>query len=284
MRLLIHLIPFLSLFPALFSSLFALSQTTCSPHHINDNDDNSSLCQLHQFQLKIDHLESVLAESIQNLTEKIDRIEEREKRIDDMAQKIHHLQSVLSTLKGDSLATDERLKALEEEVRLLWAASRKYNFDLHVLESKAQDAEDRLETVASRAQKMADVVTEQWIQIQQLEQALHITQMRTMRVQRQLTRCIFLKFINNLSDDPLLKTLGPNFKSYFSRALHQFKRVFAEFKRSHHELQHFIKEKLKKNEFTAALANEELVFFMASALITFPVMSVWMLLSSKLTS
>ncbi|ONI19903.1 hypothetical protein PRUPE_3G304000 [Prunus persica] len=152
-----------------------------------------------------------------------------------MAQKIHHLQSVLSTLKGDSLATDERLKALEEEVRLLWTASRKYNFDLHVLESKAQDTEDRLQTVASQAQKMADVVTEQWIQIQRLEQALHITQMRTMRVQRQLTRCIFLKFINNLSDDPLLKTLGPNFRSYFSRALHQFKRVFAEFKRSHHE-------------------------------------------------
>ncbi|PQQ01719.1 uncharacterized protein Pyn_07678 [Prunus yedoensis var. nudiflora] len=54
----------------------------------------------------------------------------------------------------DSLATDERLNALEEEVRLLWAASRKYNFDLHVLESKAQDAEGRLETVGSQAQKI----------------------------------------------------------------------------------------------------------------------------------
>ncbi|CAL2225253.1 unnamed protein product [Prunus armeniaca] len=75
----------------------------------------------------------------------------------------------------DSLATDERLNALEEEVRLLWAASRKYNFDLHVLESKAEDDEDRLETVASQAQKMADIVTEQWIQIQRFEQALHIT-------------------------------------------------------------------------------------------------------------
>ncbi|CAL2226206.1 unnamed protein product [Prunus armeniaca] len=68
--------------------------------------------------------------------------------------------------RRDSLATDERLNALEEEVRLLWAASRKYNFDLHVLESKAQDDEDRLETVASQAPKMADIVTEQWIQIQ----------------------------------------------------------------------------------------------------------------------
>ncbi|CAL8076144.1 unnamed protein product [Prunus armeniaca] len=84
----------------------------------------------------------------------------------------------------DSLATDERLNALEEEQKwalqcFLGTASVgciKYNFDLHVLESKAQDAEDRLETVASQAQKMADIVTEQWIQIQRLEQAPHIIQ------------------------------------------------------------------------------------------------------------
>ncbi|BBG98238.1 2-phosphoglycolate phosphatase 1 [Prunus dulcis] len=54
--------------------------------------------------------ESVLAESVQNLNEKIDRIEE-------------------------------------------------YNFDLHVLESKAQDAEDRLEMVASQAQKVYLIAT-----------------------------------------------------------------------------------------------------------------------------
>ncbi|KAL6274111.1 hypothetical protein ACE6H2_024803 [Prunus campanulata] len=56
MRLLIHVIPFLFLFPALFSSLLALSQTTCSAHHTNDNYDNSSLCQLRLilFKLRID--------------------------------------------------------------------------------------------------------------------------------------------------------------------------------------------------------------------------------------
>ncbi|KAM2206379.1 hypothetical protein ACFX1S_025768 [Malus domestica] len=41
---------------------------------------------------------------------------------------------------------------------------------------KARDAKDRLETVASQAQKMNDIVTEQWIQIQRLEQAFHSTQ------------------------------------------------------------------------------------------------------------
>ncbi|KAL6285172.1 hypothetical protein ACE6H2_009562 [Prunus campanulata] len=97
---------------------------TCSPHH-NNNDDNSSLCQLHHLQLEITHL--VMQFKIRMRKSIIS------KSVDDMVQKIHHLQSVFFTLKGDSLATDERLHAIEEEVRLLWAASRKYNFNLHVL-------------------------------------------------------------------------------------------------------------------------------------------------------
>lgn len=282
----VHLIPLLFLFPAFFSSsLFVLSETTCSPSRTPDGGgrDGSSLSQLHQFNLKIARLESILAESVQNLSEKIVRIEEREKRIDEMSQKIHHLQSVLSALKGDSIRADVRINALEEEVRILWEASRKLNFDLHVLESKAQDAEDRLKTVASQARKMTDIVTEQWIQIQRLEQALYITQARTMRLQRQVSSgsCTFLEFMNRLYDDHLPKMVGPNLRSYFSQAQHQLKRVFEAVKKSHHELQHFIKDKLEENEFTAALAHEELVFFMASAVITFPIMSAWMLLSSK---
>ena len=43
--------------------------------------------------------ESVLAESVRNLNERVDQIQQREKRIDDMSQKIHRLQSVLSSLK-----------------------------------------------------------------------------------------------------------------------------------------------------------------------------------------
>lgn len=274
MRVALHVIPVLLLFPALFSSLSAFSVTA------NDDDGDSFI---HQFKLKIAHLESVLAESIQNLNEKIDYIEQREKRIDDMSLKILHLQSVLSTLKEHSLLADERLNALEEEVRRLWAASRKNNFDIHVLESKAQDAEDRLESVTSQTEKMNDIVTEQWIQLQRLQQALHITQTRTLRAQRQVsyTRCTFLKFFNNLLDDHLLKLLGSNLRSFFSQTLHQLKRVFLAFKRSHHELQHSIKESLEKNEFTSALANEELVFYVASALITLPIMIAWMFLSSK---
>ncbi|KAL6201412.1 hypothetical protein ACLB2K_025126 [Fragaria x ananassa] len=274
MRAVLPLIPLLFLFPAFFSSL---SQTTTTA---NDDDDYSVVYQLHQFKLRIADLESVLAESVQNLNERVDQIQQREKRIDDMSQKIHHLQSVL---KENSLLADERLNALEQEVRRLWVVLRKNNFDIHVLESKALDAEDRLESVTSQAEKMNDMVTEQWIQLQQLQQALHIQQARTLRVQRQVsyTRCTFLKFFNNLLDDHLLKLLGSNLRSVFSRTLNQLNRIFIALKRSHHQLQHSIKETLEKNGFTAALANEELIFYLATALIILPIMLAWMFLSSK---
>ncbi|KAB2096758.1 hypothetical protein ERO13_A01G131222v2 [Gossypium hirsutum] len=71
-----------------------------------------------------------------------------------MENKITYLQSVISTLKDDSLLADEKLKALQEEVRLLWDASRKNNFELHVLESEAQDTEDRVEAVNLKVEKV----------------------------------------------------------------------------------------------------------------------------------
>ncbi|XP_050371305.1 uncharacterized protein LOC126789243 [Argentina anserina] len=212
MREAIHLIPLLFLFfPAFFPSL-SQSTNPAQPATADDDDDSSVVYQLHQFKLRIAHLESVLAESVVNLNERVDQIEKREQRIDDMSHKIHHLQSVLSTLKGDSLLADQRLNALEEEVRRLWAASRKNNFDIHVLESKAQDAEERLESVTSQAEKMNDIVTEQGIELQRLQQALHIQQARTSRVRRQVsyTRCTFLKFFSHILDDHLLKLLGSN--------------------------------------------------------------------------
>ncbi|KAL5575363.1 hypothetical protein UlMin_017062 [Ulmus minor] len=261
----------LFLFPALSSTLFALSETTVS--------ENDSIRELQELKLKLAHLESKLEETDRNLNEKGLYLEEQENLIQQMSLKIHHLQSVVSSLKEDSSRGDERLKALEEEVQLLWAASRKNNFDIHILKSKAQDAEDRLEAVTSQAQKMADIVTERWIQIQQLEQAVHITQMRTLRARRiRYSRCTFLKFINKLFGDDLEKLFG--LLDPYTLKLKKFFVVAQEY---HHELQHFIKEEMEKHEFTALLANRELVFFMASALITFPILSAWMLLSSQLS-
>ncbi|XP_021636946.2 uncharacterized protein LOC110632884 isoform X2 [Hevea brasiliensis] len=280
----------LILFPAIFlSSLLDLSsQDPQSIHHL--------LPQLHDAKLKVAQLESSLEEIIQKVKDRDLYLEEGEYRIQEMEKKINDLQSTLSNLKGGSLPlpADQKVNVLEEEIRVLWATSRKNNFDLHVLESKAREAEDRLQTVTSQVEKMADIVSEQWIQIQQFEQALQLREMSILKARRRarIPRCSFLKFINDLSGEYLPKSLGPlgshlfgmesAFGSYISQTLHQLERFFSTVKESHHELQGFIKREMERHEFSARIANEELVFFVASALIIFPVLSAWMLLSSQL--
>ncbi|KAE9452549.1 hypothetical protein C3L33_15549, partial [Rhododendron williamsianum] len=186
---------------------------------------------------------------------------------------------VLLYLQGESSRANERLNQLEEEVRLLWANMRKTNFELHHLESKAQDAENNMNLVASQVETMAAIVTEQWIQIRQLEQALHNAEVQALTVKRLPTRCKFLKFLRNLFGNHLQKLKGILDSSLFHKEspLHQLEKISSAAKKYHHELQGFIKQEMEKNEFTAALANKEV----ASALITFPIMSAWMLLCSQ---
>lgn len=289
----------LGIFPAILSFIFTLGQSTPLLPPLNsqspcgNQQGVNSICELQEMKLRITQLETVMEEIVQNFNEKYLYLKQREKLIEEFSHKIHHLQSVLYSIKGDSSHANERLAALEEEVRLLWAASRKNNFDLHTLESKAQDAEDRLNMVSKQVEQLADIVTEQWIQIQQLEQALQMAELRALKAKRQVSmmRCTFLKFINNLFGnhlekvfgmlDPYLFGRGSTLSSYKSRFLHQLKRMWSAAKAYHHELQGFIKQEIEKYEFTAALANDELVFFVASALITFPIMGAWMLVSSQ---
>ncbi|XVF27590.1 hypothetical protein REPUB_Repub14bG0121600 [Reevesia pubescens] len=280
---------YLILLPAIFTCFFFFSLTSQDQQY---NNHNLLIRELLDVKLKISRLESVLEESIQSIDAKTLYLKEREKLLEDMANKITYLQSALSSLKDDSLLVDERLKALEEEVRWLWAVSRKNNFELHVLESKAQDAEDRLDIVTSQVEKMAEVVTEQWIQIQHLEQALQIAQMRALQAQRQRDmRCTFLKFISDLSGRNLPRMFealdsyslrkGSIIKHYMSQALQRLRRFYSATKKYHHELQGFIKQEMRRNEFTAVFVNDEVAFFLASAFITFPILVAWFLLLSQ---
>ncbi|KAJ6402121.1 hypothetical protein OIU84_014243 [Salix udensis] len=174
-------------------------------------------------------------------------------------------------------AADDKIKVLEEEVRVLWATLRKNNFDIHVLESKAREAEDRLEMITSQAEKMEDIVSERWIQIQHFEQALQLKEMR-LKAQRQARppRWTFL----NVFQLPFCEESA--LRAYVSQTFSWLKRFYSTVKESHHELQVFVKQEMERHEFTACLANKEIVFFMASALIIFPVLSAWILLSSQL--
>ncbi|KAA3490462.1 alpha-glucan phosphorylase 1 isoform X1 [Gossypium australe] len=267
------------LLPSIFSFFFFLFFFFLSLTSQDEqrNNHNLLILELPDAKLKISLLESVLEERIQNLNTKTLSLKEHAKSLEDMANKSTYLQSALSDLKDHSFLADEKLNALEEEVHSLWAVSRKNNFDLHVLELKAQDANDRLEAVSSQVGKMAEVVTEQWVQIQHLEQALQIAKMRALQSQKQRNmRCTFLKPFNALDSYSLGK--GPIIRYYVSQALQQLKRFCSAIRRFHPELQAFIKEEMQRNELTAAFVNDELVFLLAYAFITFPILGAWMLL------
>ncbi|KAI5593207.1 hypothetical protein BDE02_04G202800, partial [Populus trichocarpa] len=236
-------------FPAILSAVLGLS----SQDHQN---------QLYEAKLRITQSESRLEEITQNINDRDRYLERCENLIGELDHKLNHLQSVFSHLKVGWLVADDKIKDLEEEVRVLWATLRKNNFDIHVLESKAREAEDRLQMVTSQVQKMEDIVSERWIQIQQFEQALQLKEIR-LKAQRQARppRWTFLKFFSYLSGEYL-----PNAHGLLI----------------HISLQVFVKQEMERHEFTACLANQEIVFFVASALIIFPVLSAWILLSSQL--
>ncbi|MFQ6664670.1 hypothetical protein Gotur_031717 [Gossypium turneri] len=109
----------------LFFFFFFLSLTSQDEQ---SNNHSLLILELRDSKLKISRLEK-----IQNLNAKTLSLKEHGKSLEDMANKSTYLQSALFDLK----------------VHGLWAVSRKNNFDLHVLELKAQDADDRLEAVTS---------------------------------------------------------------------------------------------------------------------------------------
>ncbi|XP_030460251.2 uncharacterized protein LOC115680572 isoform X2 [Syzygium oleosum] len=293
---LLRLLP--AIFPLLLLLLLRLSrssaelpQSTACPA---PQARHGLACELRDLKLHVARLESILEERTQHLDAKGLHLKQHEKRVEEVSHKIISLQLTLDNANDDMSNVDKRLKALEEEVRHLWAVSRKNNFDLHVLESKAKEAEARLEVTASKVEKLADIVSEQWIQIQHLEQALQITEVRTLNVRRRVypTRCTFLKFIDSITSNHLQMVhvmlhqysfvKEPTSTSHLSRALHLSKRAFSAVKKYHHELQGFIKREMERNEIMAPLANNEVVFFVASAVVLFPIMGIWAWFSSLL--
>ncbi|MCD7450256.1 hypothetical protein HAX54_004701 [Datura stramonium] len=252
------------------------SQIPPSSDHQNQN---SLIYELQEAKIKIARLESILDESMPNLFAKSQYIRETEKKIEDISIEIDNLTAALSKLQYHS----SRINALQEEVQLLWEAARKNNFE-HKLEFKVLDAEKRLKVLTSQIEKTAEIVSEKWIQIQRLEQAVQMAEMRTLKVKRQLTfnKCPFVKFIKNLFGRYLETLKGilhsygsygaADSNSYWDQALHHFWGIFSSAKQYHYE----------NNDMNFKRPNEEVVFLVASALMVFPILSAFMLLFSTL--
>ncbi|XP_047311719.1 uncharacterized protein LOC124915105 [Impatiens glandulifera] len=249
-------------------SASSFPESKCS-HSSCQNGTLDLISEIQEAKLRIARLESILDGTIRDINAKTSLLKQTDKRLDEMSSEISRLQTIASKLKGESLQADEHVKQLEEEVRVLWATLRRSNFEVYVLESKVKDNKENLNMVASQVQKMADIVSEQWIQIQQLQQALVIVKTRTLHV-KEGGGGLFSRFTSLMSG-------RDKEESYISSTLLAFKKY-------HLQLQHLIKKEMEKNKYLAILAHNEVVFLLASALITLPAVGAWIILFSRLSS
>ncbi|XP_031114126.1 uncharacterized protein LOC116017641 [Ipomoea triloba] len=289
----------LILLPTIFTALFcalhsnavlgdSLAPRSNQPSHI------SLRTQLQDAKIKLSRLESTMEEYDYILNAKSEYIERIQKKLEKISFDIDRVQTALSSFKDQESNENQRLTLLshlEEEVQLLWATSRENNFEIHKLTLDAQESKERLKDVASEVEKAVAIVNELWIQIQQLEQAAQLAEIRVLKVKSQLRygRCPFVKSIKNLSShhlEMLKGLLRPNStleqNSYLSKALHQFEKTFAPIKPYHHQLQGFLKQAVEQYGVLAVLANDEFVFIVVSALVVFPVIGALTFLMSRL--
>nr|XP_027105370.1 uncharacterized protein LOC113726068 isoform X1 [Coffea arabica] len=270
----------LALFVATFTPLVSfLESTTALTSQVSTRTALSGdspttcdclFCEVKEAQFKLAQLESALVKSSQDLNAKGLHARECEKKIEDLNLEIDLLKTALKSFEDVSSHAKEKLSALEGELQLLWSVSRRNNFEIHTLEHRVHDAEKRLNAVTSKAEKMADIVSEQWIQIQQLEQAVQMIQVRALKVRRQLrtARCPFVKFVRSLFAERLEMLKGildpyiATGRSVLERSPHHLQRTFSTVEYCHHWLQGCIKQSMLRNEFTAVLANDEVVFFL----------------------
>lgn len=251
--------------------------------------------EIQQLKIKLSKLEFILEDNTEVLYSRTLHLNENSKRIQEMEENIkflHNSLSMIKTSQDSSTSSEEMVKIMEEEVRLLWAESRKNNFNYHILESKAYEKEIEMKALIAEVEKMENIVTEQWVQIQQLEQALQTMQIMASKVRKKSEPKVHKKkprewsvlkvikgvrryYLPEVADLPDTFFLGNYIsKSSISRTYDNLKTTFLAAKRWHHELQILVKWALEMNEFTAPLANKEIVFFVASAIIIIPIFSV----------
>ncbi|KAH7655679.1 hypothetical protein IHE45_18G027800 [Dioscorea alata] len=253
--------------PILLSAIFAFPNAEPSK-------DIAFSSELEKLKLKIDHLESILQENARILNSKTHHLDEEKKLAEALELKINSLERSLDSLK----------------VQLLWAESRGSNFDIHMLESKVIDAVKNLEAVASAADKLDNIVTEQWIQIQQLDQALQMAKIKVAKVHKKSASKFQIKG-KNIKDKisegifyPFQEAVGlpdsfwlgnPVSSSLISQLLDLVRRIMSTTKNFHYELQYFVKHVMETNDFTVSFANEEVIFFLASAIFILPLINAW---------
>ncbi|XP_020245126.1 uncharacterized protein LOC109823241 isoform X3 [Asparagus officinalis] len=250
------MLSFFSVHLLLCAAIFALSDLDSS----SSSNYHGLISELDDLNLKVSRLETILEENTYILVSKTLDLDEYNKQIEELEHEIQFLQNSLNKMK-----------------------------------TSAGSSSDSETVVAALEQEMENIITEQWIQIRQLEQSLQMMKIMKSNVHKKSTAkaqkerpILFsvLKFMKGVRYGYLSDGGGPDLvdaffpgnyisKSFISRAIDHLKRMWSAIKKWHHELQGSVKWALEMNEFTAPLANKEVIFFLASVLVVMPIMSAW---------
>ncbi|KAL5212549.1 hypothetical protein ABZP36_023396 [Zizania latifolia] len=207
--------------------------------------------EIDELRLRVLRLEHLLEENTKTLKSKAIILEEDNKLIDTMEHDIQILMNRHeSTKKSQSKSYPEsNVKALEDEVQLLQKEIRKMNGNAGTLESLANGGEKRVESLSSEVKKIEHIIAEQWIQIQQLEQAFVLTKMMTSKVHQRSRlsdtsyklsgKDVVLKYVRKLHGAFLM---GVSYARFcFSRTYKHCRSFILAIDRPYHEVLRFFK-------------------------------------------
>ncbi|KAI0524393.1 hypothetical protein KFK09_003760 [Dendrobium nobile] len=238
--------------PAIISAFLISLSTILALSELDPSPSKQPISELNEMKAQVTKLEVLLEEKNMLLNSRILEIEQSKKLIEEMDEKIEFLQKTLNDVKisyGGTSVFDEKIKVMYDEVQQLLDESRRNNFNIHVSESKTWEAEKKVEEVASKVEQL----------------------------RRSMAKHSHSKPVG-LPDSFFLG--GSISRSSLLKASNQFKGIISATRKKHHELQCTVKRAMKMNDYTAPLAHSELVFFVASTILIFPLMMAWVVCSS----
>uniref|UniRef100_A0A0D9VF81 DUF641 domain-containing protein n=1 Tax=Leersia perrieri TaxID=77586 RepID=A0A0D9VF81_9ORYZ len=210
-----------------------------------------------ELRLRVLHLESLLEENTKTLKSKANNLEENNNLIGTMEHDIEILMNKHESTKESQSKSypESNVKTLEDEVQFFRKVVMKMSENADSIESLANGAEKRVESLSSEVKKMEGIIAEQWIQIRQLEQAFVLTKMMTSKVHQRSRlsesayklpgKDLVLKYVRNLYG---IFLMGVSYtKSCFSRRYKHCRSFIQATNRPYHEVSRFCKALCSKH-------------------------------------
>ncbi|KAL6640319.1 hypothetical protein ACP70R_022168 [Stipagrostis hirtigluma subsp. patula] len=236
---------------ALLTAVYAVPDSGVPPGAAAGADVEAMQLEIDALRLKVARLESMLDENTRILNSKASILEKDSNLIEAMEQDIQLLMDQQEiTKKSESKSYyASNIKAMEYEVQKLEQEVRKINSNAYTIESIASNAEKRVEALSSEVKKMEDIISEQWIQIRQFEQAFVVTKMMASRVHERsrssdtvnklLGKDSILKYVRSVNLNGFFLRGASYARSCFSHAYKQCRSFVQAMNGCYHEASRF---------------------------------------------